>query len=64
VLGEPAAVVCEHERLFTPIADSVAEVLWRERAPVFIQKHYNPGFSMLSLIEDRMGLSVAPRPSP
>jgi uncharacterized protein len=52
-LGSPAAVLCEHERLVTPIADWIGETLWAERAPLFVQKHYNAGFAMLSLIEDR-----------
>jgi uncharacterized protein len=52
-LGSPSAILCEHERLVTPIADWIGEILWEERAPMFVQKHYNKGFSMLSLIEDR-----------
>ena len=54
-LGTPHAVLCEHERMVTTIADRMAETLWRERAPMFLQKHYNTGFAMLSLIEDRAG---------
>jgi uncharacterized protein len=51
-LGEPAAVLCEHERMVTPIADWIGETLWREQSPMFVQKHYNPGFALLSLVED------------
>ncbi len=52
-LGSPSPILCEHERLLTPIADWIGETLWEERAPMFVQKHYNRGFAMLSLIEDR-----------
>jgi len=53
-LGEPSAVLCEHERMVTPIADWIGDTLWRERAPMFVQKHYNQGFAILSLVEDRI----------
>ena len=39
----------------TAIADEIAGRLWAERAPMFVQKHYNRGFAILSLIEDRAG---------
>jgi uncharacterized protein len=51
-LGAPSPVLCEHERMVTPIADWIGEQLWAERAPLFVQKHYNPAFAMLSLVED------------
>jgi uncharacterized protein len=54
-LGAPSPVLCEHERMVTPIADWIGETLWSERAPLFVQKHYNPAFAMLSLVEDRTG---------
>ena len=54
-LGSPSPILCEHERLLTPIADWIGEKLWEERAPMFVHKHYNNGFAMLSLIEDRAG---------
>jgi uncharacterized protein len=46
-------VLCSHERLLLPIADSLAEKLYRKRNAMFIQKHYNEMFPMLSLIEDK-----------
>jgi uncharacterized protein len=45
-------LVCEHERLVLPLADSLAERLYRERVPMFIQRHYNPAFPVLSFLED------------
>jgi len=52
-LSSPAPILCEHERMVTPISDQIAETLWREQSALFVQKHYNPAFSMLSLIEDK-----------
>jgi len=45
-------VLCEHERLLTPIADAVARRLFRRRAPLFVQKHYNPHYDLLTALED------------
>ena len=39
--------------MVTPIADEIARELWAERAPMFVQKHHNKGFAILSLVEDR-----------
>jgi uncharacterized protein len=52
-LGAPSPLLCAHERLLVPIADQLGQQLWEERAAMFVQKHYNRAFSMLSLIEDR-----------
>jgi uncharacterized protein len=45
-------VLCEHERLLTPIADAVARKLYRRRAPVFVNKNYNPEYNLLRTVED------------
>jgi len=45
-------VLCEHERILLPIADKLAEKLYKRRSAIFIQKHYNDMFPLLSLIED------------
>jgi uncharacterized protein len=54
-LGAPSPLLCAHERMIVPIADWIGETLWEERAPMFVQKHYNRAFPMLSLIEDATG---------
>jgi len=46
-------VLCEHERMLVPIADRLAETLYRRRSPMFIQKQYNGMFPLISMIEDR-----------
>lgn len=50
-------VLCAHERTILPIADALAERLFKKRSPMFIQKHYNEMFPLISLVED----SVAKR---
>ena len=46
------AVLCEHERILMPIADALAEELFREKNGMFIQKHYNDVFPIISMVED------------
>ena len=46
-------VLCAHERIILPIADRVATRLYKKRSPLFIQKHYNDFYPLVSLAEDR-----------
>ncbi len=46
-------VLCAHERLLLPIADRLAGRLYRKRNAMFIQKHYNDFYPIVSLVEDR-----------
>ncbi len=50
-------VLCVHERLILPIADRLAERLYKKRSPLFIQKHYNEMYPLLSLVEDAVSRS-------
>ena len=45
-------VLCAHERIVLPIADKLAGRLFKERNALFIQKHYNELYPVISLIED------------
>jgi uncharacterized protein len=45
-------VLCAHERILLPIADKLAERLYKKRNGMFIQKHYNDIFPIVSLVED------------
>ncbi|MFH0879325.1 MAG: radical SAM protein [Lentisphaerota bacterium] len=45
-------LLCEHERMVFPIADRLAERLFKDRVPMFVQRHYNPAFPVLSFLED------------
>jgi len=46
-------VQCANERMLIPIADSIAEKLYKDRNPLFMHKHYNEFYPFLSLIDDR-----------
>ena len=45
-------LVCAHERTLIPIADRIATRLWKRRNPLFLHKHYNPIFPVLSFVEN------------
>lgn len=49
-------VLCAHERILLPIADALAEKLYKKRDPMFIQKHYNDMFPLISMVEDSAAL--------
>ena len=51
-IREIPPILCAHERMVFPIADRLAERLFARRDPMFIQRHYNPAFPILSFIED------------
>jgi len=46
-------VLCAHERILLPIADSLAERLFKKRSALFIQKQYNDWYPLVSLVEDK-----------
>jgi uncharacterized protein len=45
-------IFCETERMLSPIADKLGNKLFANKAPMFIQKHYNVAYPLLSLFED------------
>ena len=45
-------VQCAHEKLLTPIADKLAEDLYRKDSALFIHKHYNEMYPFLSALEE------------
>lgn len=47
-------VLCSHERIILPIADKVADLLYKKRNAMFIQKHYNDMYPIISLVEDKV----------
>ena len=47
-------VLCRHERMVLPIADRLAEALYRKRSGAFLQKQYNDMYPVLSYVEDRI----------
>jgi uncharacterized protein len=52
-IDKVSPALCAHERMLIPIADKLAERLYKKRNAMFIQKHYNEMFPVLSLIEDK-----------
>lgn len=53
-LRKVAPSLCAHERILLPIADLVAETLYKKRSAIFIQKQYNDMYPLLSLAEDKL----------
>jgi len=51
-LPDISPVQCTHEQLLTPIADHTAKTLYRSRSAMFMHKHYNELYPVLSLVED------------
>jgi len=51
-IDQVSPLLCAHERIVLPISDRVAETLFRRRDPLFIQKHYNELYPVLSLVEE------------
>ena len=51
-IDEISPVLCRHEQILLPIADRLAERLYKKRSELFIQKHYNDYYPVLSVIED------------
>jgi len=54
IVTDITPVQCAHERLVTPIVDEVAEQLYKEGNALFLHKHYNELYPMMSLIEDSL----------
>ncbi len=46
-------VLCRYEQMLVPIADRIGETLYYEQNLLFLNKHYNPTYPLLSLIEDQ-----------
>jgi uncharacterized protein len=53
-VNEICPVLCRHEQILIPIVDRVGNVLYKKRNPLFIQKHYNAAYPILSLLEDTL----------
>lgn len=51
-LNQVPPVVCETERVLIPIVDRLGEKLFKKGSAMFIQKHYNAVYPILSMIED------------
>lgn len=56
-LDQVSPVLCAHERTILPIADKLAARLFKRKNPLFIQKHYNEMYPVISMVEDRSSKS-------
>ncbi|MDD3927481.1 MAG: SPASM domain-containing protein, partial [bacterium] len=52
LINKVSPVLCANERMLIPITDKLGERLYKRRAPLFIQKHYNAVYPVLSLLDD------------
>jgi len=52
-IDEISPMLCAHERIVLPIADRLAERLYKQGSAIFIQKQYNDYYPLLSFIEDK-----------
>jgi uncharacterized protein len=51
-INRPSPVLCTVEQLLIQIADDVAAKLYKKRNGMFIHKHYNELYPLVSLVED------------
>ena len=65
-VAEVSPVLCRHEQMLVPIADGVGDTLYREQNLLFLHKHYNPAYPVLSILEDqgRRDRKDSPLPMP
>ena len=52
-VSDISPVQCANERVLTPIVDEVAKKLYDERNALFMHKHYNELYPVMSYVEDR-----------
>jgi uncharacterized protein len=52
-INQVSPVLCHSEQILLPIVDKLAERLYKQRNAVFIQKHYNELYPILSVIENK-----------
>jgi uncharacterized protein len=50
-IEKASPIVCHHEQMLMPIVDKVANRLWKKREMMFVHKHYNPIYPIVSHLE-------------
>jgi radical SAM protein with 4Fe4S-binding SPASM domain len=53
-LTEVSPILCRHEQMLVPIADEIGRRLYRKRNSLFLHKHYNVAYPVLSALEDSL----------
>ena len=56
-------MLCRYEQMLIPIADRIGETLYQEQNQLFMNKHYNPAYPMLSLLEDQRDFHARKTPA-
>jgi uncharacterized protein len=51
-IGVVSPLLCVTEQMLIPIVDALGARLYARRAPLFIQKHYNAAYPLISCLED------------
>ena len=51
-LTQVSPLLCHYEQMTMAAADRIGKTLYAKRNPLFIQKHYNAAYPVLSLLED------------
>ena len=51
-ITEVSPLLCRTEKMLVPIVDALGAELYELRAPMFIQKHYNVAYPLLSMLQD------------
>jgi len=54
LLNSVSEVLCETERALIPIVDKLGEELYQSNKAMFVQKHYNAVYPILSMMDDMM----------
>ena len=52
--NQVSPVLCRYEQMLVPIADRIGETLYAEENALFLHKHYNTAYPVLSFIEDHL----------
>jgi len=53
IAAEISPMQCANEQILTPIVDYAAEKLYKEHSALFMHKHYNELYPVMSLVEDK-----------
>jgi uncharacterized protein len=51
-ISQVSPVLCHYEQMTLTVADRIASALYKKRNPLFLHKHYNAAYPVLSLLED------------
>lgn len=53
-INQISPILCRYEQMLVPLADRIGRALYGERNALFLHKHYNAAYPVLSLLEDSL----------